>query len=519
MAVEFALNTPLADALNNVLQPKLVEVGWTTGDIDDSALSEYILLMLVNGKTQDQIAVELSNDLLGLDPGDTRGAEFSGWLFEQLRILNGQINGQTAQQTGVADENSGVSAGNFDGIGNDPEGQGQDAVMGEAGEGMAEGGIPTGPKSMRNGPRGNNRRLMGQLNKAMDRNTDPLLHRVRAQQGTGRINSHGRDAPKGPRNQRMGGRGAGPMLNTGMPPGGPANALMGMSPQQQMQLFAMYEEQARMMSQILSPQQQQQMFMGPAMGGPMVNPSGPGAFGGQHQQQGKSLFERVDNNPRRNGGFNKRQPNNSRPDQGQQESRDTNPASSMDVESPQAAPDPATTVCKFNLSCTKEDCSFAHQSTAAPPGVTIDVNDTCSFGVACKNKKCVARHPSPAQKTTHQAAQDCRFYPNCTNPVCPFRHPSMPLCRNGADCTTPDCKFTHLQTMCRFNPCLNPVCPYKHEDGQKRGKFEDKVWTAPGAKENEHVSERKFVDDNTEEELIVPGGGVPEEQKAVESGV
>ena len=58
--------------------------------------------------------------------------------------------------------------------------------------------------------------------------------------------------------------------------------------------------------------------------------------------------------------------------------------------------------------------------------------------------------------------------------------------------------------MCRFNPCLNPSCSFKHVDGQKRGKFEDKVWTADGSKQ--HVSERKFVDeDESVEELIIPG--------------
>ena len=56
MAVEVALNTPLAEALGNVVQPKLTEVGWSTGGLDDSALTEYIILMLVNGKTQEQIA-------------------------------------------------------------------------------------------------------------------------------------------------------------------------------------------------------------------------------------------------------------------------------------------------------------------------------------------------------------------------------------------------------------------------------------------------------------------------------
>lgn len=50
---------------------------------------------------------------------------------------------------------------------------------------------------------------------------------------------------------------------------------------------------------------------------------------------------------------------------------------------------------------------------------------------------------------------------------------------------------------------MNPACAFKHVEGQKRGKFDDKVWVADSAKE--HVSERKFVDENGVEELIIPG--------------
>lgn len=64
-----------------------------------------------------------------------------------------------------------------------------------------------------------------------------------------------------------------------------------------------------------------------------------------------------------------------------------------------------------------------------------------------------------------------------------------------------DCKFSHSQVMCKFNPCLNPRCQYKHNPGQK--KSNSNVWVAP--KEGEHVSERKFIDENREEELIIPG--------------
>ncbi len=96
MSVEVSLNTPLADALSNVVQPKLTELGWSTGGLDDSALGEYIILMLVNGKTQDQIAAELSNDLLSFGPGDSGATDFARWLFEQVHLLNAQLSGDVA---------------------------------------------------------------------------------------------------------------------------------------------------------------------------------------------------------------------------------------------------------------------------------------------------------------------------------------------------------------------------------------------------------------------------------------
>lgn len=93
MTTAVAVGTPLAEALGNVIQPKLIEMGWSSDGGDDSALTEYVILMLVNGKTQEQIAGELSNDLLGLGEGDTQALDFSRWLFEQVDVLNQQLNG------------------------------------------------------------------------------------------------------------------------------------------------------------------------------------------------------------------------------------------------------------------------------------------------------------------------------------------------------------------------------------------------------------------------------------------
>ncbi|KAI7972374.1 hypothetical protein EIK77_008837 [Talaromyces pinophilus] len=93
MPATVAPETPLAEALANVVQPKLVEMGWSSDSGEDSALTEYVILMLINGKTQEQIAEELSNDLLNLGEGDTQAIDFSRWLFEQVEVLNNKING------------------------------------------------------------------------------------------------------------------------------------------------------------------------------------------------------------------------------------------------------------------------------------------------------------------------------------------------------------------------------------------------------------------------------------------
>ncbi|KAL4940315.1 hypothetical protein BDV06DRAFT_196914 [Aspergillus oleicola] len=480
-----AVGTPLAEALSNAIQPKLVEMGWSS-DSSDSALTEYVILMLVNGKSQEQIASELSNDLLGLDEGDTQALDFSRWLFEQVETFNQQINGQSAP----SNENPEAIPSFTDnedttleqqGFGNGP--QSFDTNMGDTD------GIPTGPKSMRNnrqGSQGGRGRMLNQINRNLDRG-DSGLHRIRDQSGSGRINSHARGASRGGRfaqngNGRFGGRQMGGMGMGNSQMGGAAGNVMNMNPNDQMHLMSLLEEQARMMAQFM-----------PGFVSPAINP----AF----QQGGpqRSLSDRVERprGPRQQGFSGTR---------GDPKNTDVDMDAGLDQAAQNGGNDESNTdsPCHFNLRCTRKDCPYAHQSPAAPEGTPIDVSDHCSFGAACKNRKCTGRHPSPAVKSAHQAEAVCRFFPNCTNPNCHFKHPSMPLCRNGADCTTPDCKFTHLQIACKFNPCLNPTCPYKHAEGQ-RGVFSDKVWTAES---KPHVSERKFVnDEDAPEELIKPGAG------------
>jgi hypothetical protein len=272
------------------------------------------------------------------------------------------------------------------------------------------------------------------------------------------------------------------------------NGAVGMNGFAQADIIAMMEQQNLMLQQM-----QQQLLMQQQQNG-MARRGGHGRGGHQFDRNGRpNQFRRGGAQPQHNGHAEQQQ-------QQAAEGRQREGASPADVEmtlTKREPPNPDETVCRFNLRCQNKDCKFAHQSPAAPPGITVDTKDVCSFGVACKNRKCVGRHPSPASKVAHQSEQDCKFFPNCTNPHCAFRHPAFPPCRNGGECKVPDCKYTHVKTPCKFHPCTNRTCPFMHEEGQ-RGTFHDKVWTAnDGPKE--HVSERKFVNEQAPEDVVLPG--------------
>lgn len=374
---------------------------------------------------------------------------------------------------------------------------------------------------MRNGNirGGREKHMMGQINRALDRSQDSVLHRVRAQSGNERV---GRGPPSGPRmgvgrqpriaNVRAAGIAAG-LANMGGMPTGPAamNGMVGMNPMNgagymQPDIYAMMEHQNRMLQQM-----QQQLLMQQQQSG-MAHHGGHGHGKHPFDRAGKpSHFKRGGAHHQHNGHAQQQQHQQAPPPPPQQQqpsgAGQSEAAEQGDVEMTQAkreAPNPDDTVCRFNLRCQNKDCKFAHQSSAAPPGITIDVKDVCSYGAACKNRKCVGRHPSPAAKMAHQSEQDCKFFPNCANPHCPFRHPAMPPCRNGGECKVPNCKFTHIKTPCKYHPCTNRSCPFMHEESQ-RGTFHDKVWTADEPKE--HISERKFVNEGGPENLVLPESG------------
>ncbi|CAK7240934.1 MAG: hypothetical protein STHCBS139747_002391 [Sporothrix thermara] len=521
MTVEIAMQTPLAEALQREVQKKLVENGWAPSDDSDNTMAEYIILMLVNGRVEDEIAGELARDLLNLDPEDNSAREFSKWLFETVETQNAALNGPPAAQAPSSMDN-----GDHD--------MDMDLSTVDPAHDIS---APTGPKAMRSGSGpggfrgGRDKRVMGQINRAMDRTNDSVLHRVRGQGGA--INTHARGGPNGRggmggfgngRQQRhMNGRAAAnfnhALANSGMgggqwtgQPGQPGQqGLPGQPPMQPgpMDVYAMLEQQSRMMMQMQQQMQMQQNMM-------QNNNSRRGGL----NNRGRPLADRIQRPHQNSSSFRNGQQDITLSDAGSDAQQKSGTQSAdgdltlddFDVGSETTRAEPsnrAETMCKFNLNCANENCPFAHQSPAAPPGVTVNVHEVCSFGAACKNKKCTGRHPSPAARAAHQSEQDCKFFPNCTNPHCQFRHPALPLCRNGADCSVRGCKFTHITTMCKFHPCTNRYCTFKHEEGQ-RGTFPDKVWTADGSnggdksKDQVHISERKFVDESAPEETILP---------------
>ena len=101
--------SPLAQAIQAAVQPKLIENGWVAEDAD-TELSEYITLMVTNGKTQQQVVSEVGTELLGVGEDDPAVAELARWLFQQVPILNAQINGGGQQDADHSMDVSGSDA-------------------------------------------------------------------------------------------------------------------------------------------------------------------------------------------------------------------------------------------------------------------------------------------------------------------------------------------------------------------------------------------------------------------------
>jgi hypothetical protein len=273
---------------------------------------------------------------------------------------------------------------------------------------------------------------MNHINKAMERRPDDALHRVRSQPSE-RIDKFRRDPPKGPARQNgphhnMNGRMNNNRHQQNRMNGRPFPGMMaqGVSPQQQMAFYQMYQQQTQMMAPYANgPGVPAPAFPGPNMRGPPhhnnrnVPPARiamDDAYSNnlsqpqQHRMGGavaghNSLFERIQAPPELS--------QDAPIEMGEEETK---------KEKLEEVP------CKFGTGCTKPECPFGHPTPAQLGGKTTHYvsGEKCPFGVGCKNRKCTGSHPSPASMPTFHARpkqidQDCKFFPNCTNPACPFK--------------------------------------------------------------------------------------------------
>jgi hypothetical protein len=103
MDSELQEGSPLAVALHGAIQPKLVEYGWVTS-VDETTLSEYIILMLSNGKNEDEVAHEIAVDLLALGPESPEPKQFARWLFEQVHALRSQLQAPNTDSAQVNEQ-------------------------------------------------------------------------------------------------------------------------------------------------------------------------------------------------------------------------------------------------------------------------------------------------------------------------------------------------------------------------------------------------------------------------------
>lgn len=497
-------DSPVGQALQARLLPKLMELGWSSGEQDDT-LSEYIVLMLVNGNNEEEIAHELSTDLLSAEPDDPAPANFAKWLFEQVNEIQQQMQGGQAAPSGPAQEIIGGDAsadtnvaGDAD-MGDGTDGSGPMYVFPFdflASQRLMGAFSPTGPKAMRNGTKGATRdkRMIGNINKSMDRTPD-VLHRVRGTAGTGRINSHSRDPPKGPRqtniqrNLAAAGNGRGVMPN--MPMAGPMGQMpfpqqnggqMVMDGGQMQQMLHMLERQAQMMAQMSHNMQPNQS---------------------NFQNNGRPLNERVERRGRFQG---KRQDHQNKQAADTEMGEDGQPKDGEANGEGKEEKSVAETMCRYNKLCKNADCPYAHSGPNTFTGIVVDTTAECEHAAACTNNRCALRHPSPAKKQQYQSTVPCKFGPYCQKPGCTFQHPPNGPCKNGADCAEEGCQFWHNPVMCKYPQCTNKACPYKHAPGQKRGYYRSNQVVFGGEKED-HVSERQFVQGEGEEELITPGAG------------
>ncbi|GAK66334.1 uncharacterized protein PAN0_012c4556 [Moesziomyces antarcticus] len=169
-----------------------------------------------------------------------------------------------------------------------------------------------------------------------------------------------------------------------------------------------------------------------------------------------------------------------------------------------------------NPMCAYSHASPANAGPGGDPNALVLSQQNCRFGARCTNKDCTRSHVSPAVARIRPPAPAFAPAPPkvlSMDAALPSQSSSRP-CRFGAACTRPDCFFAHPQrssaaTPCRFGlGCTRPDCYFTHPEGQR-------AIAAGGTVNRLQVFAQQQQDD--EMESIIPGANTAQPEPLMSS--
>lgn len=183
-----------------------------------------------------------------------------------------------------------------------------------------------------------------------------------------------------------------------------------------------------------------------------------------------------------------------------------------------------TSICRWNVGCTNPMCPYSHASPAnanpgGNPNALVLSQQNCRYGSTCTNKDCTRSHVSPSVAKISARTQPCTPAPAPAAPAptpavlsmdaaLPSGMASRP-CKFGASCSRVDCFFSHPPnrgagagagaTPCRFGlGCTRKDCYFSHPPGQRAA-------DAQGGTSNRLQAFANENGENEEMEVIIPG--------------